>query len=236
MRLQDRTYLFILNSLFNFLYIEEKKKLYNGEFYYSLNNENNTLSQIYSVSKSISLLGDRYDCVILSRYDNFIYNFPNLNDLSKSYAIDSSGNITTPEIIDLSYPRYLYISIEGINTNNRSNLPDSSFKNMFAKIPISSNFGELINYEPTQMSPQNVPNMHVQSLTVRILDEYGEAVDFNNGFWSLSLSIQWAMDIGSAGMEDITMGRTHRPVYFNGGHDPLKTYPKFIRNLKRKRF
>ena len=53
---------------------------------------------------------------------------------------------------------------------------------MFAKIPISSNFGELINYEPTQMSPQNVPNMHVQSLTVRVLDEYGEPVDFNNGF------------------------------------------------------
>jgi len=161
-------------------------------------------------------------------------NFPNLNDLSKSYAIDSSGNITTPEIIDLSYPRYLYISIEGINSSNRANLPDSSFKNMFAKIPISSNFGELINYEPTQMSPQNVPNMHVQSLTVRILDEYGEAVDFNNGFWSLSLSIQWAMDIGSAGMEDITMGRTHRPVYFNGGHDPLHTYPEFVRNLKRR--
>ena len=105
---------------------------------------------------------------------------------------------------------------------------------MFAKIPISSNFGELINYEPTQMSPQNVPNMHVQSLTVRILDEYGEAVDFNNGFWSLSLSIQWAMDIGSAGMEDITMGRTHRPVYFNGGHDPLHTYPEIVRNLKRR--
>ena len=113
-------------------------------------------------------------------------NFPNLNDLSKSYDIDSAGNITLPDIIDLSYHRYLYLSIEGINSNNRANLPDSSFKNMFAKIPISSNFGELINYEPTQMSPQNVPNMHVQSLTVRVLDEYGEAVDFNNGFWSLS--------------------------------------------------
>ena len=161
-------------------------------------------------------------------------NFPNLNDLVKSYGIDTAGNITTPQIIDLSYPRYLYLSIEGINSNNRANLPDSSFKNMFAKIPISSNFGELINYEPTQMAPQNVPNMHVQSLTVRVLDEYGEAVDFNNGFWSLSLSIQWAMDVGSAGMEDITMGRTHRPVYFNGGHDPLHTYPEFVRNLKRR--
>jgi hypothetical protein len=161
-------------------------------------------------------------------------NFPNLNDLTKSYVIDSAANITTPEIIDLSYPRYLYISIEGINSNNRANLPDSSFKNMFAKIPINSNFGELINYEPTQMAQQNVPNMHIQSLTVRILDEYGDAVDFNNGFWSLSVMVQWAMDIGSAGMEDITMGRTHRPVYFNGGHDPLQTYPEFVRNLKRR--
>ena len=46
----------------------------------------------------------------------------------------------------------------------------------------------LINYEPTQMAPQNVPNLHVQSMTVRILDEYGQAVEFNNGFWSLSVS------------------------------------------------
>ena len=32
-------------------------------------------------------------------------NFPNLNDLTKSYVIDAAANITTPEIIDLSYPR-----------------------------------------------------------------------------------------------------------------------------------
>jgi hypothetical protein len=130
----------------------------------------------------------------------------------------------------------LYLSIEGINSTNQANLPDSSFKNMFAKLPVNCNFGELINYEPTQNSPQTVPNLHVQSLTVRVLDEFGDAVEFNNGFWSLSLSIQWAMDVGSSGMEDISLGRTHRPIYFNGGHDPLKTYPEFIRNLKRKRF
>ena len=162
--------------------------------------------------------------------------FPNLNMDTKYYTIDTSGNITTPDIIDLSYPRYLYLSIEGINSNNQANLPDSSFKNMFAKLPVNCNFGELINYEPTQMSPQTVPNLHVQSLTVRVLDEFGDAVQFNNGFWSMSLSIQWAMDVGSSGMEDISLGRTHRPIFFNGGHDPLKTYPEFVRNLKRKRF
>ena len=63
------------------------------------------------------------------------------------------------------------------------------------------------------MSPQTVPNLHVQSLTVRVLDEFGDPVEFNNGFWSMSLSIQWAMDVGSSGMEDISLGRTHRPIF-----------------------
>ena len=162
--------------------------------------------------------------------------FPNLNVNEDFYTIDSSGNVSAPEIIDLSYPRYLYIFIEGINTNNRANLPDSSFKNMFAKIPVNCSFGELINYEPTQMSPQNVPNLHVQSMTVRILDEYGHAVEFNNGFWSLSVSIQWAIDVGSAGLEDVSMGRTFRSALHNSDHDPLRTYPEFVRNLKRKNF
>ena len=162
--------------------------------------------------------------------------FPNLNINEDYYTIDTYGNISAPDIIDLSYPRYLYISIEGINTNNRANLPNSSFKNMFSKIPVNCAFGELINYEPTQMSPQNVPNLHVQSLTVRILDEYGDAVEFNNGFWSLSLSIQWAIDVGSAGLEDVSMGRTFRSALHNSDHDPLKTYPEFVRNLKRKNF
>ena len=160
--------------------------------------------------------------------------FPNKNVNEDYYTIDSSGSVSAPDIIDLSYPRYLYISIEGINTNNRANLPDTSFKNMFAKIPVNCSFGELINYEPTQMSPQNVPNLHVQSLTVRILDEYGDAVEFNNGFWSLSVSIQWAIDVGSAGLEDVSMGRTFRSALHSSDHDPLRTYPEFIRNLKRK--
>lgn len=54
----------------------------NGSFYWSPNNENNTLSQLYSVSKTLQLLeGETYDWVVLSRYDNFIDFFPNLNEL-----------------------------------------------------------------------------------------------------------------------------------------------------------
>lgn len=51
--------------------------------FYSINNENNTLSQLYSISECIKLVqGDDYDFIILSRYDNFIYNLPNLAELN----------------------------------------------------------------------------------------------------------------------------------------------------------
>ena len=42
------------------------------------------------------------------------------------------------------------------------------------------------------------------------------------------------MDVGSAGIEDVTMGRTFRSAYLNNNHDPLQTYPEFVRNLKRR--
>jgi hypothetical protein len=61
-----------------------------GAFYWSPNNENNTMSQLYSVSKTIQLLdGESYDWVILSRYDNFIDYFPNLNELQPNLYLSN---------------------------------------------------------------------------------------------------------------------------------------------------
>jgi hypothetical protein len=66
--------------------ITEKENVFFQKYnqrHYSLNNENNTLSQLYSVSKSIELIDGKYDWVILSRYDNYIWNMPNLYQLDK---------------------------------------------------------------------------------------------------------------------------------------------------------
>jgi hypothetical protein len=55
-----------------------------GGYYWSENNENNLMSQLYSISKSIRLLdGEKYDWVILSRYDNYIENIPSLYELEQ---------------------------------------------------------------------------------------------------------------------------------------------------------
>lgn len=64
--------------------------------YYSINNENNLMSHLYSMSKSIELIDDDidYDCVILSRYDNYIESFPDLEslDLDNLYLSDRWGH------------------------------------------------------------------------------------------------------------------------------------------------
>lgn len=53
-----------------------------GVYYWSENNESNLMSHLYSISKSISLSKDeKYDWIILSRYDNYIENIPSLYEL-----------------------------------------------------------------------------------------------------------------------------------------------------------
>jgi hypothetical protein len=63
--------------------VRKKVQLLN---YYSLNNEINLMSHLYSMSKSIELLDKsvEYDWVILSRYDNYIESLPDLNSLDKN--------------------------------------------------------------------------------------------------------------------------------------------------------
>lgn len=64
---------------------EESREIVKNLPFYSANNENNTLSQLYSISECLKLIQtDDYDFIILSRYDNFIYNLPDLNGLDRN--------------------------------------------------------------------------------------------------------------------------------------------------------
>jgi hypothetical protein len=89
-----KTYLFEEPKTF---YLEEdvRKKVELLD-YYSLNNENNLMSHIYSMSKSIELIDKNtdYDWVIISRYDNYIESLPDFNSLDKDnlYLSDRYGH------------------------------------------------------------------------------------------------------------------------------------------------
>ena len=62
--------------------------------YYSSNNEQNTLSHLYSMSTSIGLIDGTYDWVIISRYDNYIRFMPDLTELDSNtlYITTDYGN------------------------------------------------------------------------------------------------------------------------------------------------
>ena len=65
---------------------ENSRKLVKNLKWYSLNTENALLSHLYSMSESINLIDDIkiYDFIIVSRYDTFIINFPDLNQLDNN--------------------------------------------------------------------------------------------------------------------------------------------------------
>lgn len=69
--------------------LKQKEKEYcsriNGSFLWSDLNENNCLSHLYSISKVLNLCEKDYDWIILTRFDNYIKNFPNL------YNLDNNG-------------------------------------------------------------------------------------------------------------------------------------------------
>ena len=153
---------------------------------------------------------------------NYSYSFKSTvkNEL---YSV-SESYITAGKFLDLSYPRSIYIAIDGLNTNNRCSLPGNSYGTILEKIPFANAaFGDNIYYEPYMDFPQLLPNFHINTIKIRTFDENGQPIDWNDGYWSITLGITWSIDVGSAGQEDTTAGRHFRPLLHATEHDPLRT-------------
>jgi len=155
----------------------------------------------------------------ISNINNYSYNLAASNYLNNTIYSFQPYNI-----MDLSYPRCVYVSISGMSTNNRSSTPQSSYGSIFACVPFDQNFGNEVIYEPKQKFYNIVPNFQLQNIQIRTIDEFGNAINWNNGSWKINIGIVWSIDLGSAGLEDVTRGRTYRPMLYNTNHDPLQTY------------
>ena len=114
--------------------------------------------------------------------------------------------------------------IDGLNTNNRCSLPGNNYGTILEKIPVTNTaFGDNIYYEPYMDFPQLLPNFHINTIKIRTLDENGEIINWNDGYWSVTLGLTWSMDLGTSGQEDTTAGRHFRPILHATEHDPLQT-------------
>ena len=155
--------------------------------------------------------------------DEFIqYRFK--TEKTELFSVTQDGFLVGGKFLDLSYPRSVYLVMDGINTNNRCSLPGNTYGTILDKIPLgNSTFGDNIYYEPYNAFPQLIPNFHMNTIKIRTLDENGQTIDWNNGYWSIKLGLTWSIDLGSSGQEDTTGGRHFRPLLHSTEHDPLRT-------------
>jgi len=142
--------------------------------------------------------------------------------------------------LDLDSPRSIYVTIDSIITRNRSSNPKLPFGAIFARIPTGSTtgtatgFGQIILYEPYISHDVLVPGLNLDQITIRLFDEYGVPIQWNGGHWSMTLSVKHNIDVGSAGIEDSTLGRTYRPYLHGTDHDALQTQHEFHHKKSRR--
>ena len=209
--------------------------IYSG-FYLLSNNYDGLLKTLGFILPGIQLP------TATTKYGFGVYLVPTIsssvNTISVTYALEpnwlsymnnttypnilANGNLQPPCLIDLSYPRSLNIISNGIPTTNRSVTPNITFGNLFVNIPVNCNFGEIIYYEPQISFPIKVSRLNLNSFTISILDEHGQVVNFNGSNWQLVLGLNWVLDVGATGDENIYQGRNLLEPLFNSGYDPLE--------------
>ena len=142
--------------------------------------------------------------------------------------------------VDLDTPRSIYVSIDSIITRNRCSSSKFPYGTIFARIPTASisgsatGFGQIILYEPHVAHEIYVPGLNLDQLTIRLYDENGNSINWNGGHWAMTLSITHNIDVGSAGFEDASLGRTFRPYLKGTDHDALHTKTEFTHKRMRK--
>lgn len=137
----------------------------------------------------------------------------------------SIPTLLCPSLPKLDYPREIYISVDNLRTRNRCSNTKISGNTLLAKVPFQAAFGDVFSYEPFNASDGEfyVPGMKLDSMTVRLVDEEGESILWNGSTWTLIIHIRYAIDAGSAGFEDSTLGRDYRPFLQHEYHDSLQT-------------
>lgn len=140
------------------------------------------------------------------------------------------GFILAPRCPSLDSPRNIYVCVDSITSRNRCSNPLFPFGSVLQKIPTGSpDFGQIIYYASyTDRNEVLVPGLSLDTITVRLYGDDGLPILWNGGHWTIILSVKYAVDVGSAGLEDATLGRTHRPFLHQTGHDPLTTRAEYL--------
>jgi hypothetical protein len=98
------------------------------------------------------------------------------------------NTLTSDSIINLSGTQVLYISLENVNLSSNTSKQNANI-NIIESITVDALIGSSQSFSNTNNSKFKVNENFINSINVRIFDEYGYLVDFNNVDWFLSIGV-----------------------------------------------
>ena len=150
-----------------------------------------------------------------------------------NFSPNTVGTLQCLSLPALDYPRDIYVCAESVRTRNVCSNKVVPRSNILAKVPFDCFFGDTFSYEPANPPECYVPSLKLDTMTIRLYDEEGNALLWNGGHWTVVLCIRYSVDSGSAGFENASLGRTYRPYLSMDTHDPLTTEKEHYKKLRR---
>jgi len=216
-----------LNTSFTNQYnLSENVALYTSSF--------NSVTGMVTITPTFDLIPIELDrfCIITNNYTGLLKKlgfdltlattllgkFNGFEDLYT--ATNTSLSITATNLPDLFYPRMIYACVDQIRTPNRVSSNTNEYGIVLSEFATTAPFGDLIHSEPYNPFQYHVPNLKTNTLTVRIIDQDFNTLNWHGGYWTLVLGLEYGTQSQN---EDPTLGRTFRPLLHKTVHDTLTT-------------
>lgn len=172
----------------------------NGVFYYINHGNYNVPDLIIEIQNQITGLTLSFDKTTNKFTIQYISSFSinenssilNILGLSKTTHSSVSNIIISDDVIDLSGNNMFYVGVEEIQTQN---ILQNKTSSIIGSIPVDSNYGDILVASYPIASRVYINSLSI--LTIFILDENLDSVDFQNKDWNITLLFESSINYDS---------------------------------------
>ena len=126
-----------------------------------------------------------------------------LGFIDASYIIPTSRSITSENICNINYPRYVYIVVNDYQTNMKNYFmpasPNINIPNIIGRINMQALLEDKTAFKTVNINDyvysqpfvrEYFGPCDIKKLKIQLLDEYGRSFSLNNGNWSFVISFE----------------------------------------------
>ena len=153
-------------------------------------------------------------------FGSAIFNAVGPSDVSSTWNTSNNQNSKSFELqcADVSGFHGVYIGLVNFNCASQTSYNNLQQTNVLARIPITSAFGSIDNYEPATLLYHYFPNAMLSELHFVLLGDNGQRLNMNGVDWCMSLHVKFSLK-NSPEIENYGMapGASMREIQMMGG-------------------